>query len=278
MITEIPINESHIFAFKVTEKLEADDYKYFRPKLEKLLEKESPLSLLIKLEDFEGWTAKAAWEDMKIGFKHRNDFLRIAIVGSSTWEKLMAGFGDLFTDIEVQYFDDASNALEWLHQVKNHAEEDEYVGYRHILVATDFSDYGLAALKKGLEIAKPFNAEVTLMHAVETLSTDMYPGIGELTVPVLVNNPELERKQFDRIDKKLEKILTKMDIPKDQVKTVVVEGHPVDTILEYAIKHDNDLIVMGSHGRRGLARLLGSSTNGVINHAPCDVLTVIDND
>ena len=69
-----------------------------------------------------------------------------------------------------------------------------------------------------------------------------------------------------------------MDIPKDQIKTVVIEGHPVDTILEYAIKHDNDLIVMGSHGRRGLARLLGSSTSGVINHAPCDVLSVIDND
>ncbi len=278
MITEIPINESHVFAFKVTGKLEADDYKYFRPKLEKLLEKESPLSLLIKLEDFDGWTAQAAWEDMKVGFEHRNDFLRIAIVGSSTWEKLMVGFGDLFTDIEVQYFDDDSNALEWLHQVKNHAEEDEYVGYRHILVATDFSQYGIAALKKGLELAKPFNADITLIHAAETLSTDMYPGIGELAVPVMVNNPELEKKQLDRIDKKLDQILTKMDIPKDQIKTVVIEGHPVDTILEYAIQNDNDLIVMGSHGRRGLARLLGSSTNGVINHAPCDVLTVIDND
>jgi len=278
MITEIPINESQVFAFKVTGKLEADDYKYFRPKLEKLLEKEGPLSLLIKLEDFEGWTAQAAWEDMKIGFKHRNDFLRIAIVGNSIWEKLMAGFGDLFTDIEVQYFDDESNALEWLHQVKKHVKKDEYVGYRHILVATDFSEYGLAALKKGMEIAKPFNADVTLMHAAEALSTDMYPGIGELAVPVMVNNPELEKKQLDKINKKLEQELMKMDIPKDQVKKVVIEGHPVDTILEYAIQNDNDLIVMGSHGRRGLARLLGSSTNGVINHAPCDVLTVIDND
>lgn len=278
MISEIPINESHVFAFKVTGQLEADDYTYFRPKLEKLLEKESPLSLLIKLEDFEGWTAQAAWEDMKIGFKHRNDFLRFAIVGSSAWEKLMTGFGDLFTDIEVQYFNDESNALAWLHQVKNHAEEDEYVGYRHILVATDFSEYGLAALKKGLELAKPFDAEVTLMHAAETLSTDMYSGVGELAVPVMVNNPELEKKQLERINKKLDQIVTKMDIPKEYVKTVVIEGHPVDAILEFAIQNDIDLIVMGSHGRRGLARLLGSSTNGVINHAPCDVLSVIDND
>ena len=158
------------------------------------------------------------------------------------------------------------------------AEEDEYVGYRHILVATDFSEYGLAALKKGLELAKPFDAEVTLMHAAETLSTDMYSGVGELAVPVMVNNPELEKKQLERINKKLDQIVTKMDIPKEYVKTVVIEGHPVDAILEFAIQNDIDLIVMGSHGRRGLARLLGSSTNGVINHAPCDVLSVIDND
>jgi len=277
MITEIPINESHVFAFKVTGKLEADDYNYFRPKLEALLEKENPLSLLIKLEDFEGWTAKAAWEDMKIGFKHRDDFLRIAIVGDNPWEKLMVGFGDLFMDAKVKYFEDESNALKWVHQVKNHAEEDEYLGYRHILVATDFSEYGIAALKKGLELAKPFNAKITLIHAAENLSTDMYPGIGELAVPVMINNPELEKKQLDRIEKKLSQILEDMKIPKDRVNTVTVEGHPVDTILEYAIQHDNDLIVMGSHGRRGLARLLGSSTNGVINHAPCDVLTVVDN-
>ena len=277
MITEIPINESHVFAFKVTGKLEAEDYKIFRPKLEKLLERENPLSLLIKLEDFEGWTAKAAWEDMKIGFQHRDDFLRIAIVGDSPWEKLMAGFGDLFTDTEVQYFEDENDALKWVHQVKNHAEENEYLGYRHILVTTDFSDYGVAALKKGLEIAKPFNAEITLMHAAETLSTEIYPSIGELAVPVLASNPELEKKQLERIKKQLTQILTKMKIPKGQVNTVIIEGHPVEAILDYAIKHDNDLIVMGSHGRRGLARLLGSSTNGVINHAPCDVLTVVDN-
>ncbi len=59
MITEIPINQPHIFAFEVTGKLVEEDYAKFRPKLDRLLENERPLSLLIQLNDFEGWTAKA---------------------------------------------------------------------------------------------------------------------------------------------------------------------------------------------------------------------------
>ena len=277
MITSIPINESHVFAFKVTGKLEADDYKIFRPRLEKLFKEEGrPLSLLIKLEDFKGWTAQAAWEDMKLGFTHFDDFLRIAIVGETLWEKMLSGFGDLFTEVEVQYFEDEALALDWIKEVENQAEQDDYIGYRHILVATDFSKYADSGLRKALELAKPFNAKVTLMHAAETLSSEMYPAIGELAVPVMVNNPEQEKKHIERIEKELSDLLKKLEYEEGLVEIVAVAGHPVDSIIDYAVKHDNDLIVMGSHGRRGLARLLGSSTNGVINNAPCDVLTVIN--
>jgi len=276
MITEIPINESHIFAFKVNGKLEEDDYKIFRPRLEKLLEKERPLSLLIKLEDFEGWSAKAAWEDMKIGFKHHDDFLRIAIVGESLWEKLMSGFSDLFMETEVRYFESESKALKWIEKVENQAEQDEYIGYRNILVTSDFSKYADNALRKALELAAPFKAKISLLHAAEILSTDMYPSIGELAVPVMVNNPDLEKKHLERLEKDLKELIEDVDYPEELIETVTVSGHPVDAILDYAKENDIDLIVMGSHGRRGLARLLGSSTNGVINHAPCDVLTVIN--
>ena len=277
MITEIPINASHVFAFKVTGKLEADDYKIFRPKLEQLFEEEGrPLSLLIKLENFKGWTAQAAWEDMKIGFTHYDDFLRIAIVGETLWEKMLSGFSDLFTEVEVQYFEDEGLALNWIKEVENQAEQDDYIGYRHILVATDFSKYADSGLRKALELAKPFDAKITLMHAAETLSSDIYPSIGELAVPVMVNNPEQEKKHLKRIEKKLSNLLKKLDYDEDRVDLEIISGHPVDSIIDYAVKHDNDLIVMGSHGRRGLARLLGSSTNGVINHAPCDVLTVVN--
>ncbi len=92
----------------------------------------------------------------------------------------------------------------------------------------------------------------------------------------MVNNPEQEKKHIERIEKELSDLLKDLEYGEDRIKLVAVSGHPVESIIDYAVKHDNDLIVMGSHGRRGLARLLGSSTNGVINHAPCDVLTVVN--
>ena len=275
MITEIPLNEPHIFAIEVSGKLVADDYQLFRPRLEQLLKKRAPLSLLIILNDFKGWTAKAAWEDLKISFKHDEDFLRIAIVGNNSWHKIMTELGDLFMDTEVEYFDDKDKALSWLKEVTNLAEQDEYQGYRHILIASDFSKYSDAALKKAVEIARPFDAKVTLIHAAEILSADLYPYIGELAVPVLVDNPELEEKHLNRIKKQLEEQIELLGFDDEDIETEVVTGHPVDAIIDFANSNNIDLIVMGSHGRRGLARLLGSATNGVINHAPCDVLTVV---
>ena len=275
MITEIPINESHIFAFEVSGKLVEEDYTEFRPKLDNLLEKERPLSLLIKLRDFEGWTAKAAWEDLKIGLHHDDDFLRIAIVGKNLWEQVMSELGNLFLSTKVRYFDNNSDALSWLNQVKNKAERDEYQGYRHILVATDFSKYSEDALKKAVEIGTPFQSKITVLHAAELLSVDIYPTLGELAVPIITENPTLKKKNLEKINKQLEQQLKDINYPKELISTNVISGHPVDHIIEFARQNNVDLIVMGSHGKRGLSRLLGSATNGVINHAPCDVLTVV---
>ena len=58
------------------------------------------------------------------------------------------------------------------------------------------------------------------------------------------------------------------------VHSEILWGTPKTTILSYAEAQQVDLILMGSHGRRGLAKLIGSTTNGVINNARCDVLSV----
>lgn len=279
MIKEIPINESHIYAFEVRGKLVADDYTTLRPKIERLLKKESPISLLIKLEKFEGWALQAMWEDLKLGLDHKDDFLRIALVGSRTIDKVLSEIGDLFMSAEIENFDDESDAINWLKQIQNKAEQEEYTGYRHILVASDFSKYSDAAIKKAIELAKPFDAKITLIHASEVLTSEMYPTIGELAVPVVIDNPEYEKKHLKQIgkqlDEQLNKQLKKSNYSENLIQTKAITGHPVDSIIEFSRENNVDLIVMGSHGRRGLARLLGSSTNGVINHAPCDVLTVV---
>ena len=273
MIKILPINESHVLAINISGKLVENDYTQFLPRLEAILKKEKKISLLVILDDFEGWTTKAAWEDIKTGWNHDDDFLRIAIVGENNWQKLMTGFGNLFMDTKIRFFEEESDAINWLKQIQNLAEQDEYTGYRHILVASDFSRYSEIALKKACELARPFDANITLIHAAEVLSAEIYPALGELSIPVLAENPEFEKKQRDRLNKELTQLIQTVDYP--NITTVVKTGYSVDTILAYALSHNVDLIVMGSHGRRGLARLLGSSTNGVINNAPCDVLTVI---
>jgi len=275
MIKEIPLNESHIYAFEIRGKLHAQDYEILRSKIERQLKKESPISLLIKVKQFEGWTLKAMWEDLKLGIEHNNDFLRIALVGGRWVDKVLSDIGDLFLAAEIENFDNETDAINWLKQVQNQAERDEYIGYRHILVASDFSRYSDAALKKGVQLAAPFDAKVTLIHVSEMLTTDIYPTIGELAVPVIIDNPELEKKHLKELKQQLLDQVEKLNYAEKAIQIKAISGHPVDTIIEFSRENNVDLIVMGSHGRRGLARLLGSSTNGVINHAPCDVLTVV---
>ncbi len=275
MIKEIPLNEPHIYAVQISGKLAEEDYTVFRPKLDRILKKESPLSLLIKIENFDGWSAKAVWEDLKIKREHNDDFLRIAFVGESLWEKVMTELSSLFIKAEVRFFQDDSEALRWLKEVDNKAVKNDYIGYRHILVATDFSRYADLGLKKALELAKPFSAKVSIVHVTEALSAELYPSIGELAVPVLINNPGQEEKHIANLEKKLKAHIELLGFADENIDTHILSGHRIDEIVEYANTNNVDLIVMGSHGRRGLARLVGSSTNGVIHHAPCDILTVV---
>ena len=212
---------------------------------------------------------------MKLGYNHNDDFLRIAIVGNSFKDKMMAKAGDLFMNADVEYFEDESKGMSWLKEVQNLAEKDEYIGYRHVLVASDFSEYSTEALKKAWEVAKPFNAKVSLIHASDITSTEIYPTLGEMAVPIFADNPALVEKHLSKMKKELLKQVESLELPVDDISIQAILGHPVDIVIEFATKENVDLIVMGSHGRRGLARLVGSSTNGVLNHAPCDVLTVV---
>jgi nucleotide-binding universal stress UspA family protein len=60
----------------------------------------------------------------------------------------------------------------------------------------------------------------------------------------------------------------------DRLATEVLSGNPAATIINYADEHDIDLVVIGSHGRRGVERLLGSVVNRVMQHVVSDVLMV----
>jgi hypothetical protein len=112
-------SEGKIVTLVFKGKLEKEDYKRFVPQLEKIMESEDKIRMLVELKEFKGWTAGALWEDTKFGTQHFNDIERLAIVGDKKWEKAMAAFIKPFTSAIVRYFDidDMKQAEKWIREI-----------------------------------------------------------------------------------------------------------------------------------------------------------------
>ena len=115
-----------------------------------------------------------------------------------------------------------------------------------ILLPTDFSDYSTAATPYARELATRFDAELHLLHALETHLSTTPAFVMGLAVPEYVKESRAAA----------EKALTGVLDPKwsagHKVIQAVVEGSPKAEILQYARKHNIDLIVLATHGRTGL--------------------------
>src|SRR5437764_9868547 len=81
----------------LTGKLDAEDYKQFRPEIEKIISQYGKLRLLVHMHDFHGWTLGGLWEDLKFDAKHFKDLERIAFVGDAKWESGMSKLCGAFT-------------------------------------------------------------------------------------------------------------------------------------------------------------------------------------
>lgn len=117
-ITIADTTEDNIIEAKISGKLTEKDYEIILPELERRIEEYGKLRLLIELEDFQGWTAGALWEDLKFDFKHFHDFARIALVGDRKWEKTATLFSKPFTGAELRYFarEDLEEARKWIRE------------------------------------------------------------------------------------------------------------------------------------------------------------------
>ena len=133
--------------------------------------------------------------------------------------------------------------------------------FRKILVPTDFSPVGEPALEVATSLARDNDAKLVIMHVheppIEYGGGEMYYGVQET----------------DRDE--LRKMLCEI-APTDQVvySRKLVVGDPIEAIIQVAESEKVDLIVMGTHERRGLQRLLGSVSEAVVRRAKCPVLTV----
>lgn len=139
--------------------------------------------------------------------------------------------------------------------------------YKHILFAADLipeDDDPVA--QKVRSLAAATNAEVTILHVIE----DVLPMGAHLGATMIT---ELQQNLNERAKSKLEKMGKQLDVPAD--RQICVTGYPKSVILEMAEQMKADVVVMGSHARHGLDRiLLGSTTVAVLNNAKCDVLAV----
>lgn len=139
-----------------------------------------------------------------------------------------------------------------------------------ILVPTDFSEHSKLALRYGCELARQFNAELTLVHVVE----DIYPLVADPGAMVassmdfvgdLQRSAETALSSF--VPKEWEEGIT--------IHRQVVVGVPFMEIVRLAKESQINLLVVTTHGRTGLAHvLLGSVAERIVRKAPCPVLTV----
>ena len=141
--------------------------------------------------------------------------------------------------------------------------------YEHILIATDGSDLARKAVDQGLALAKALNAKATAITVSEPLTTI---ATGEMAMAFPID--EYEKGCAEGAAKILSAVSKRADTAGVSCETLHVKDlFAAEAITETAKSRGCDLIVMASHGRRGISRLLlGSQANTVVTHSSVPVL------
>ena len=139
------------------------------------------------------------------------------------------------------------------------------MGYEKILVAVDLGTDSAAVLARAMTLA-PMGSEIHVAHVLEPLIVEG----GYDLLPPLTMDTDSERRRLAQDG--LRGLANSWAIPAQRCHLAV--GATKGEILRLGQELSADLIVVGSHGRHGLALLLGSTANAVLHGAPCDVLAV----
>ena len=144
------------------------------------------------------------------------------------------------------------------------------ISLKAILLPTDFSDYSAYATKYACAFSEQFDAELHILHVFqEAVPTTPMTG---LAFPP----PESYLTEIrEHAAKSLAELLDREWETGRRIVRATAKGVPFVEIIRYAKQGDVDMIVMGTHGRTGLAHMLmGSVAEKVVRKAPCPVLTV----
>lgn len=137
-----------------------------------------------------------------------------------------------------------------------------------ILVPTDLSAYSLSALQYAVEIAKLFEAKITVLHVCESKKPSTKKSGG-------IQKKDSRSKEVKNIREQLSRLLVNYNVVAQSLQIFIKHGSPVREIIHTSRDLPADLIVMSTHGRTGLHHvLMGSVAEKVVRYSTCPVLTI----
>lgn len=145
--------------------------------------------------------------------------------------------------------------------------EDVEIG--KILCPVDFSESSQYALRYAIDLARQFDAQLTLLHVVEVPFLPSYAmaGVPDLSLPL----EQIEEGAREGLQELVERCRGKWPKVEGELRT----GTAFVEIIGYAKETETDMIVMGTHGRTGLSHIIiGSVAEKVVRKAPCPVLSI----
>ena len=143
------------------------------------------------------------------------------------------------------------------------------MAYKHVMAAIDLSEEAGQVVAEAKQIAEDHGAKLSLISVVKPL-TQVYGGLDMAAYTQASVN--FEREAQTQAVAQLKQMGADVGVAEDGVHAAI--GAPAPQIVDTAKDLGVDLIVVGSHGKHGFGLLLGSTANGVLHHAVCDVLTV----
>ncbi len=154
--------------------------------------------------------------------------------------------------------------------------------FKTILYATDLGERMRPVLRHAISLAQTYQAQIIMLHVVEPLGAT-----GEAVLSAYLPNQEVEdlehaglKKVLAQMQQRLEDFCKEEDILCTDDSAVVSDvlvtmGHPAEEIIHQAIKHQADLVVLGSFGKHLLGRrVLGSTASYLVQSSPVPVLIV----
>jgi universal stress protein A len=139
------------------------------------------------------------------------------------------------------------------------------MSYSHILLALNLSDVSTVVADRAVALAKQNDARLSLIHVIEPLS---FAQAGEAPMNLSDLQDQLDKCARER----MKTFSEQLDVQTSH--QFVITGYTKTEVHRIAKQEGVDLVVVGSHGRHGMGLLLGSTANGILHGATCDVLAV----